>query len=144
MNANDTLLQGHQPHTCVRLGDFHLSCESPFWFRVVFPSFRTLCKIKENANFMRRNTCLECVSRANHLKIKGHNWMHSTISYIKHIFAFQKGLQIQPHNESLWKWQQLHKLQNKNLSVFLTECNFKEPISIFCCWDIYTNRLQYF
>lgn len=51
MNANDTLLQGHQPHTCVRLGDFHLSYESLFWFCVVFPSFHTLCKIKETENF---------------------------------------------------------------------------------------------
>lgn len=33
--------------------------------------------------------------------------MHSTISYIKHIFAFQKGLQIQLHKDSLWKRQQL-------------------------------------
>lgn len=51
MNANDTLLQGHPPNTCVRLGDFHLSYESPFRFCAVFPSFHTLCKIKENKNF---------------------------------------------------------------------------------------------
>lgn len=59
--------------------------------------------------------------------------MHSTTSYIKHIFAFQKGLQIQLHNESSWRRQQL---QNKNLSVFLNDSNFIEPISIFCCWKI--------
>lgn len=34
--------------------------------------------------------------------------MPSTMSYMKHILAFQKGLQTQPHNVSTWKQQQLH------------------------------------
>lgn len=62
--------------------------------------------------------------------------MHSTTSYIKHIFAFQKGLQIQLHNESSWRRQQLHMPQNKYPSVFLTDSNFIELISIFLSWKI--------
>lgn len=119
MNTNDTLLQGHLSYTCVRLGDFHLSYESSIWFCAVSPLLNSLCK--STYAFLVRNSCLKYVSRGNHLKIKGRNWMHSTISYIKRIFAFQRGLQIQLHNESLWKWQQLHMPQNMNLSVFLSE-----------------------
>lgn len=55
MNANDTLLQGHQTNTCVRLGDFHLSYESPILVCVVFPSFHTLCKIKGYKNFSKEH-----------------------------------------------------------------------------------------
>lgn len=48
--------------------------------------------------------------------------MHSTVSYIKHIFAFQKGLQIQLHKDSLWKRQQL--LISEQMSSFPVDCNF--------------------
>lgn len=50
MNANDTLLRGHQTNTCVRLGDFHLSYESSILACVLPPSFPSLCKTKEYEN----------------------------------------------------------------------------------------------
>lgn len=86
-----------------------------------FPLYWIVSARLKHTEILVRNSCLKCVSRGNRIKIKGHNWMHSTISYIKRIFAFQRGLQIQLHNESLWKWQQLHMPQNMNLSVFLNE-----------------------
>lgn len=55
MNANDTLLQGHQTSTCVRLGDFHLSYESLILVCVVFPSFHTLYQTKEYKNFTKEH-----------------------------------------------------------------------------------------
>lgn len=59
---------------------------------VHFSLHSLLCARLKRTRISLRNTCLEHVSRANHLKIKGHNWMHSTISYIKHIFCISKGI----------------------------------------------------
>lgn len=137
MNANDTPLQGHPPRTPARLADFHLSYTSPFRSEAVssFSNPGPPCLLSpETVIEMKRRKnaamfALTHIPRTKLLKkkIKGlRNWMRSTISYYKafcfFFLPFQGGLQMQPHNESLSKWQVAHVGRTGILSCWSVLC----------------------